>query len=192
MTAHNERDAYRGTRSRRPDLDWSQVRETVLILELVAGQIMAAMRDSDNSVEVLANTFTSMAGYLRSMDEIVQELPATAENAGKKAALAGIAGQVGGMINQAVVSFQFYDKLVQRLSHVVAGLADISDLVGNKARLYNPDEWLALQERYRAKFTTTEERALFEAVLIDGTPIEAALETYIAALHAKGDDVELF
>lgn len=192
MSSAGKPDAYRGTRANRPDLDWSQVRETVLILELVAGQIMAAMRESDSSVDVLTNTFTSMAGYVRSMAEIANDIPTTAENANKKIALTGIAEQVGGMVNQAVVSFQFYDKLIQRLSHVVHGLADIRELVGDKSRLYNPDEWLALQERYRDKFSTVEERALFEAVLIQGVPLDQALELYIEALHRKSDDIELF
>jgi hypothetical protein len=192
MTTKDRPEGYGGTRAARPDLDWSQVRETVLILELVAGQIMAAMRDSDTSVDVLANTFTSMAGYLRNMAEIARDLPATAENAGPKTALVGMADQVGGMINQAVVSFQFYDKLIQRLSHVVNGLADISDLVGDQGRLYNPGEWLALQERYQAKFSTPEERALFEAVLIRGLPVSEALENYVVALREKDDDIELF
>jgi hypothetical protein len=193
MTSHeNPPDSFRGTRAIRPDLDWSQVKETVLILELVAGQVMAAMRDSDNSVEVLANTFTTMAGYVRNMSEIVQDIPTTPENISKKTAALGIADQVGGMINQAVMSFQFYDKLIQRLSHVAIGLGDISELVGNKVRLYNPEEWTAMQERFRSKFSTREELALFEAVVINGVPVATALETYIAALHDKGDEIDFF
>jgi hypothetical protein len=192
MATSPDSETYRGSRANRPDLDWSQVRETVLILELVAGQIMAAMRDSDNSVDVLANTFTSMAGYIRSMDQLIQDIPTTPENAGNKNALRGIAEQVGGMVNQTVVSFQFYDKLIQRLSHVVNGMGDISNLVGDRTRLYNPDEWAALQERYKAKFSTQEERALFEAVLVKGIPIEEALETYIHSLNEKSDEIELF
>ena len=192
MESPSDSDDYGGSRAKRPDLDWSQVRETVLILELVAGQIMAAMRDSDSSVNVLANTFTTMAGYIRGMDQLIQDIPTTPENSGNKNALRGIADQVGGMVNQTVVSFQFYDKLIQRLSHVVHGLADISNLVGDRARLYNPDEWAALQDRFKSKFSTQEERALFEAVLVKGIPVEVALEAYITALNEKSDDIELF
>lgn len=52
----------RGTSAHMPDLDWSQVRETVLMLELSAVQIETAMKDSNSSVEVLTDSFTSMAG----------------------------------------------------------------------------------------------------------------------------------
>lgn len=181
-----------GTRASRPDLDWSQIGETVLILQLIASQIMAAMRDSDSSVEVLTNTFTSMAGYVRHMGDLVNEIPTTPENASRKAALGGISEQVGSMINQAVISFQFYDKLIQRLSHVVNGLEDISGMVSDKSRLYQPSEWVLLQERYKAKFSTEEERALFHAVMVDGLSMEVALASYLDSLRDKGDDVELF
>ena len=58
----------RGTRAHTPDLDWSQIRETVLMLELAAGQVDAAMRDSNSSVDTLMDTFTSMASTLGMID----------------------------------------------------------------------------------------------------------------------------
>ena len=58
----------RGTEAHAPDLAWSQVRETVLMLELAAGQVDAAMRDSNASVNVLTESFTAMAGLLDDID----------------------------------------------------------------------------------------------------------------------------
>jgi hypothetical protein len=191
MDKPSDSKAYNGTRAHRPDLDWSQVRETVLMLELVSGQIMASMRDSDSSVDVLANTFTSMAGYVRTLSEMIRQMPTGPDDAGQKAALTGIADQVGSMINQAVVAFQFYDKLVQRLSHVTFGLKEVSDLVGDKSRLYNPEEWVEVQNRFRGKFSTQEEHALFEAVL-SGVPVDEALQSFMSLLKDKGNEVELF
>ncbi|GAA5173752.1 hypothetical protein GCM10025771_01720 [Niveibacterium umoris] len=191
MTDSNEHGAYRGTRAHRPDLDWSQVRETVLMLELAAGQIMAALRDSDNSVDSLAETFTGMAGYVRSLADIAGQLPDSQELAGAKQMLGYVSEQVGTMVNQAVVAFQFYDKLTQRLSHVVNGLSEVSGIIDDKRRLYVPDEWAALQERIRSKFSTAEERSLCEAVLA-GMPVEEALENYLASLKRASNEIELF
>ncbi len=191
MTDKLEPGAYMGTRAHRPDFDWSQVRESVLILQVVAGQIMAAMRDSDNSVDILANTFTSMAGYVHSIADIAHQLPESPEVAGQKAALASVSDHVSTMVNQAVVAFQFYDKLVQRLSHVVSGLEEFSGIIADQRKLYNPFEWVELQNRIRAKLTTQEERMLLEAVL-SGVPLNTALETYLNDLNKKGDEIELF
>ena len=42
----DENNHPRGTSAHMPDLNWSQVRETVLMLELAAVQIESAMKDS--------------------------------------------------------------------------------------------------------------------------------------------------
>lgn len=191
MTSSSDSNRRMSSTASRPDLDWSQVRETMLMLELMAGQIMAAMRDSDNSVDVLAGTFTGMAGYMHTIVETSRQLPAIPEIVGHKQALTNVAEQVESMVSHAVVSFQFYDRLVQRLSHVVNGLGEVCGIVTDQRKLYNPGAWAELQERIKAKFSTPEERELFDAVM-QGTPVEEALETYTASLQASDSGIELF
>lgn len=177
-----------GTKAHTPDLDWSQVRETVLMMELSAGQIEAAMKDSNSSVEVLTDVFTTMAGYMRMIGDTVAALP---DESDAKASLLGATEHVSGMVHQAIVAFQFYDKLVQRLSHVNHSLASLSGLVSDQSRLYNPYEWVALQEKIRSKYTMREEVEMFEAVLA-GMPVEEALEKFMNKVNEKADDIELF
>lgn len=184
-----------GTRARTPDLDWSQVRETVLMLELAAGQVEAAMRESNSSVEVLTDTFTSLADTLQLIDAAVSTLPDTVGNGLVKAEIQGNMQLVAQKIHHAIVAFQFYDKLVQRLAHVRHGLEELSGVVSEKSRLFNPDEWVKLQEMIRAKYTMTEERAMFDAV-IHGMPVEQALEHYMQVrmkeVADSGGEIELF
>lgn len=185
----------RGTRATAPDLDWSQVRETVLMLELAAGQVEAAMTDSNSSVEVLTDTFTSLADTLQLIDAAVDTLPDTIGNGLVKAEIQSNTQFVAQKVKQAIVAFQFYDKLVQRLDHVCHSLAGLSHLVSNRQRLYSPDEWKALQDEILAKYTMIEERAMFEAVL-KGATVKEALDTYMATRMEKvensGGEVELF
>lgn len=180
-----------GSRAHSPDLDWSQLRETILMLELAAGQIEHAMKDSNASVEVLTDSFTSMAGYLRSMYEVMDSLPDEGEAGTKKAEMQRMAGNVTGMVQQSIIAFQFYDKLTQRLTHVCHSLAALNELVGDKRRIYSPYEWVGLQEKIKSKYTTVEEHALFEAVM-NGVPVQEALERYMSDMNKKGDDIELF
>jgi len=185
-------DEPRGTRAHNPDLDWSQVRETVLMLELAAGQIEAAMRDGDNSVETLTDAFTSLAGYVHGMTSELDTLPEEGETARIKHELKAQAGQVSAMVGQSIIAFQFYDKLVQRLAHVCHSLSALSGLVVDKGKLYSPHEWVALQEKIRARYTTREEIEMFEAVM-NGTPVKDALAAYMAGRHDSGnEDIELF
>jgi len=187
----NDEKNLSGTRVHTPDLDWSQVRETVLMMELSAGQIEAAMKDSNNSVEVLTDAFTTMAGYMRMIADTVAALPDVGESGAAKANLLGATEHVSGMVHQAIIAFQFYDKLVQRLAHVNHSLASLSSLVGDKSRLYSPCEWVALQEKIRSKYTMREEVEMFDAVLA-GMPVEEALEKFMGKINEKSDDIELF
>jgi hypothetical protein len=181
----------RGTRAHMPDLDWSQVRETVLMLELSAGQIEGAMKDSNSSVEVLTDSFTTMAGYMRMISENIATLPDEGETGAVKQNLSGVTQHVSSMVHQAIIAFQFYDKLVQRLAHVNHSLASLSGLVSDKSRLFNPGEWLALQEKIRSKYSMKEEQAMFDAVM-NGMSVKDALEQFMTEMKDKSDDVELF
>lgn len=185
----------RGKRTGTPDLDWSQVRETVLMLELAAGQVEAAMTDSNSSVEVLTDTFTSLADTLQHINAAVDTLPDTIGNGLVKAEIQSDTQLVAQKVKQAIVAFQFYDKLVKRLDHVCLSLAGLSRLVSDRQRLYSPDEWKALQDEILAKYTMIEERTMFEAVL-NGATVKEALDAYMAARMEKvesgGGEVELF
>ena len=180
-----------GTTAHSPDLSWSQVRETVLMLELAAGQIEAAMRDSGSSVDVLTDSFTHMASSMQMISETVAALPDEGGNSEMKQTLLGAAGQVSGMVHQAIIAFQFYDKLVQRLAHVGISLGGLSGLVADNRRLYNPNEWVDLQGKIKAKYTTREEIAMFEAVM-NGIPVHEAVEKFMADMKEKSDEIELF
>lgn len=185
----------RGTRAHSPDLDWSQVRETVLMLELAAGQVDAAMRDSNSSVDTLMDTFTSMADTLSMIDVALGTLPDTIGNGMVKSEIQENARQVSQKVHHAIIAFQFYDKLVQRLDHVCHSLGELSELVSNNGRLFNPQEWSALQERIRSKYTMTEERGMFDAVMA-GATVQEALKQYMTArmheVEESGGEIELF
>jgi hypothetical protein len=188
-------EVVRGTRVHAPDLDWSQVRETVLMLELAAGQVEAAMKDSNSSVEVLMDTFTSLAETLRHIELALDTLPDTVGNGMVKGEIKDNTRIVADKVHHAIIAFQFYDKLVQRLDHVCHGLAGLSRLVSDKQRLYRPEEWKTLQDEIRAKYTMAEERAMFESVL-QGATVKEALETYMSArlqeVESSGGEIELF
>ena len=188
-------EATRGSRASAPDLDWSQVRETVLMVELAAGQVDAAMRDSNASVEVLTDTFTSLAETLQIIEAAVGTLPDTVGNGLVKAEIENNTRLVTAKVHHAIVAFQFYDKLVQRLDHVCQSLAGLSTLVADRRRLYDPEEWQTLQTGILAKYTMVEERAMFDAVL-GGVPVKEALETYMAErmkeVESSGGEIELF
>ena len=180
-----------GTRAHMPDLNWSQVRETMLLLEVATGQIESAMKDSNSSVDVLTDSFTTMAGYMGMISNTLAALPDEGEVGDTKKNVLEAANHVTGMVHQSIMAFQFYDKLTQRLSHVSHSLAALNELVGDQQRIFNPQEWVVLQQKIRSKYTTVDECAMFDAVL-SGTPVHEALEHYVSDMKDKGSDIDLF
>ena len=177
-------ESLSGSTARNPDLDWSQIRETILMLALSVSQIEMSMRDSDGSVEVLSNSFTSMAGQVKMIERIAAGLPESDETADAKAAIIENCASVGDMMRSTIVAFQFYDKLTQRLNHVTSSLGSLADLISDVRRLYNPYEWLGMQEKIRSRYTMEEERMMFEAIM-QGKTIKQALVLYVQAMEEK-------
>lgn len=176
----------------RPDLDWSQVRETILMLNLAVAQIEMAMRDSSGSVEVLTDTFTSMYGNIMAMVEAAGELP----DSPIKANLTQSGQAVSGQMQHAIVAFQFYDRLSQRLSHVCRSLENLVGIVNDPGQLYNPSAWYSLQQKIRAKYTMEDEKLMFDTLLATSN-VDEALNQYVAKKHHSNtsdtdNDVELF
>ncbi len=189
-----------GSTARNPDLDWSQVRETILMLALAVAQIDISMRDSDGSVEVLSNSFTSMVGQVKMIERIAATLPDTPEGMEAKTAMIESCAAISDKMHSAIVAFQFYDKLTQRLSHVTSSLGALADLVSDVRRLYNPYEWMGMQEKIKSRYTMEEERLMFDAMM-EGKSVKQALGIYVRAMEEKklkiadGDeeeDIELF
>ncbi|MEW6677516.1 MAG: hypothetical protein AB1421_06305 [Pseudomonadota bacterium] len=174
----------------KPDLDWSQVRETMLMLNLAVAQIEMALKESSGSVEVLTNSFTGMYGNLMALVEQVRNLP----DSPIRQSIEETGGAVSGQMQHAIVAFQFYDRLSQRLSHVCRSLEDLNSIVSDPGKLYNPYSWHALQQKIRAKYTMEDEKLMFDK-LIESGDVQAALEQYVNSKHAQSggaSDIELF
>ncbi|MBK8524408.1 MAG: hypothetical protein IPL58_10050 [Betaproteobacteria bacterium] len=91
------------------------------------------------------------------------------------------AEQVSGRVHQVIIAFQFYDKSVQRLGHVTHSLDALSNSwSGISSASSIRSNGHDLQENTRAKYTTPDEREMFEAVR-RGVPASKAIEQYVEA-----------
>ena len=184
MNNENETFMQKST-AEAPDLDWSQIRETVLMLNLAIAQICRAMNEGDDSVGALTQSFTSMAGHTSTIAEAGEKLAASAE----KDAILSHCQAVTEQMQSAIIAFQFYDKLTQQLNHAGDSLAALAELVTNPATLYSPYEWHGLQQKIRSSYTNEADKKMFDAIL-KGASVEEALQA--SGSTNSSDDVELF
>ncbi len=176
-----------------PDLDWSQVRETLHMLHLAVAQIDMAMKDGDESIDTLSNSFTSMIGSVNVIAAMIGDLDGSGSTEEIKSAIERNCKDVSGRMHSSIMAFQFYDRLSQRLSNVTHSLESLSELVGDQSQLYSPYAWKGMQEKIRSNYSMQEEQDMFDA-LLSGMNVKDALKhlSSVEKETAGEDDVELF
>lgn len=155
--------------------DWSPEQQTAHMLDLCEAQMEAALHESDAAVDALVQAFTSMVDTARNISEVAGTLPPSHE----QRALAEVGQHCKNMTQQmasAVVAFQFYDKLSQRLGHVRYSLSTLALFVCNRNQTMQRDQWKKLFTALRRLYRTEEERAIFQLVTEGMSADEARLK----------------
>jgi len=186
----------KGSTSFNPDLDWSQLKETILMLNLSVAQIDRTLHDGNASISTLSNSFTALATNISDIQSSIKQLNSEEDDCVKvKTIIHGSTITALDKVQSAIIAFQFYDKLTQRIEHVSQSLASLTTLISDPSTLYSPIEWKSLQESIRSKYTMDEERIMFDRV-ISGMPIEQAIIEFnndmANADHSEEDEIELF
>ncbi len=176
------------SKENQPNLDWSQVKETIKMLTVSVAQVEGSMRIGDESVGVLAKSFTSMVEDMNAIQAVLMTLE---PGESRDSALRYCSGTQEKMYTS-IVAFQFYDRLQQCLEHVSEGLKSLSAIIDTPHRLYNPVEWHQLQLQIRERYTMESEKVMFDAIH-EGKSIEEALTLVVGDAAANNDDdIELF
>tara|TARA_R110002072_G_scaffold24747_3_gene83686 strand:- start:23338 stop:23925 length:588 start_codon:yes stop_codon:yes gene_type:complete len=182
--------------AKQPDLDWSQVRETINMLTLAVSQVECTMSDGEKSVTELTQSFTYIANQLQGLLDPPNKNESSENNELETFRLS--TEEIHQKIMSAIVAFQFYDRLTQRLDHVKRDLSWLSRLVSDPAQVYNPSAWSKLQEDIMSNYTMEEERIMFQHIM-NGASVDEALEVYQHHFSAKkdehdstNDEIELF
>ncbi len=173
--------------------NWSPEVETALLLDLCEAQMDAAMRDSDQSVDELVRAFTELVEASRLMSELAKQLPTVAEgNIDGSAELNRRVNAMSQQINDAIVAFQFYDKLSQRLGHVRHSLTTLAMFICNRTQIQQREYWLKLLTSLRRLYRTAEERAVFDLVAEGATADEVRASVQESQQLANESSIELF
>lgn len=166
--------------------DMCRVRETVMMLNLAVARIEHAMCEGDDSISTLTDSFTTLAESARNINQSAQNLPECDE----KAVILHNGKNVSTKVTAAIMAFQFYDRLSQRLHHVSNSLNAMTALIDDDCRLSKPEEWRQLQETIRAKYTLDDDKKMFDQ-LMQGMTVAEVLKQANESGPAD-DDIELF
>jgi hypothetical protein len=174
--------------------NWTPEQQIAHMLDLCEAQIEAALSESDIAVDALIKSFTGLSEVAHSIRTLGANLPAELQGA----ATARIDAEVNAISQQmasAVVAFQFYDKLTQRLGHVRYSLSTLALFVCDRSQTSERDQWRKLFTTLRRLYRTEEERQIFQ-LMVEGASAEEARsqaqQTTQSMRRSGTGDVELF
>lgn len=173
--------------------EWNQVHETIVMLNLATAQIEYSMTDGDDSIDVLTGSFASMSEGIQTIAKAIESFAQFSDiDSGLHNQVTRQCDDLAVEMQKSIVAFQFYDKLVQRLSHARNSMTHLSDLIGDDQQRHSVDSWKKLQTAIRDAYTMENDRQLFDAIL-SGKSINDALEEMVETNKTSSDDdIELF
>lgn len=160
------------------------------MLGLCEAQMESALQESDKAVDTLIQVFTTLVDATRSVSALTENLPTELKGSlgtDLESKLATISKQMGA----AVMAFQFYDKLTQRLGHVRYSLSTLALFVCDRNQTAQPEQWKRLLNTMRRLYKTEEERQIFQMIM-DGIASDNPTTVPVAVEEAKAGEVELF
>lgn len=165
--------------------NWSQLKETVLMLNVAVSRIEHAMSEGDDSFTKLSESIVDIA---KSAKEIVSESQ-NLDDSPIKNTINESCKNISGQVDKSIVTFQFYDRLSQRMSLVSKTLSSLTEVLNDPNKTNNQKEWIALQDTIRSKYTLDADQEMFDAIL-RGASIEEALK--ITVKKADEEEIEFF
>jgi hypothetical protein len=156
-----------------PLADWTPEQQIAHMLELCEAQMESALCESDLAVDSLVKSFSGLAETARSIRA------ASAKLTPEQRAILGefdLKKQMEALEKQmtsAVVAFQFYDKLTQRLGHVRYSLSTLAMFVCDRAQATQREQWRRLFTTLKRLYRTEEEKQIFQ-MMVEGASADDA------------------
>ena len=174
--------------------DWTPEGQLGLMLSLCEAQMDSALQESDQSIDTLVEAFTNLVDAARAVNSVTGNLPPEVKAQLDPAVQAQIA-TFSSQMASAVVAFQFYDKLSQRLGHVRYSLSTLAQFACSRSQMQQPEQWTRLHSTLRRLYRTQEEREVFQMVMEgDGSGFMHASPAPAGGggEAAKAGEIELF
>jgi hypothetical protein len=170
---------------------WTPEQQIARMLALCEAQMESALSESDVAVEALIKSFSGLIEAGQALGSLSEKTPA-------EAGAADLAQQLDALRKQtaaAIVAFQFYDKLTQRLGHVRYSLSALAMFVCDRTKSGEREQWKRMFSTLRRLYRTEEERELFK-LMVDGASAEEAREhiqqSTLTLRTAPTGEIEIF
>ncbi len=162
-----EESVWRNRESGAPIIDpeWDQAREIVRMIQLIIARIEMALRESEESVDMLCNSFTSMIGGVNTIYRTAASLGGADGAGDARETLFDTCETIRNGVSNAVIALQFFDRFSQRLGCAERCLDALTQLIGSTSWMYSQNAWKDLREQMMAECAMEGEWEVFDAIL---------------------------
>jgi hypothetical protein len=164
----------------------SSKRDAAQALFAVTAQIGLALRESEEPVAELGTVIGHVAETLATL----RTTPA--DGASERSTAEGLIDKLQAEVFAGIQRLQFYDRMVQHLSHLQNYLIGVANELGpGQAGERDVHAWEALHAKLRDRLISDEQRRLFDLFLSPDTPVKVSAQIPHPELSLPGSE-ELF
>ncbi len=160
----------------------------ITLLQLAAAQLALSLKETEQPFDDLSKLFIQIVEGYNSMESLIGS---TRQSDISNLQL--LHQQTQSKVRNAIVDFQFYDRMTQRLQHIMGTIQDAIKTLEVKAN-GSEAEWHDIFEKIEKSYTMREEKQLFDSIR-SGEGFETAVSALIERTFKKqavGSEVELF
>lgn len=161
----------------------------VKLLQLAAAQLTLSLQETEKPFNDLTKLFLEIVQHHTELDNLL-----TSSDTPDIEKLHELHTRTEKKVKQSVVDFQFYDRMSQRLHHILSNLQQAILVLSNASNYNDEQSWNDIFEGIEQSYTMSEEKDLYLAIL-RGEGFESAVEQLIAKTQQKEAieaDIELF
>lgn len=161
----------------------------VMLLQLAAAQLSLSLEETEKPFNDLTKLFLEIVQHHRQIDELLKQKPLP--DIQKLHELQKITEE---KVKISVMDFQFYDRMSQRLRHILSNLQQAILILTNDQDFADEEQWREIFDRIEESYTMQEEKDLYFAIK-QGQGFESAVQQLIKKTHQKEAveaDIELF
>lgn len=154
-----------------PLADWTPEQQIAHMLDLCEAQMESALCESDLAVDALIKAFSGLTESAQTMNAMAAKLTPEQRDVLGATDVKKQMEAIERQMSAAIIAFQFYDKLTQRLGHVRYSLSTLALFVCDRAQTTQRDQWRRLFTTLKRLYRTEEEKQIFQ-MMVEGASAE--------------------
>lgn len=165
------------------------VSNQVVLLQLAAAQLTLSLKEAEKPFNDLSRLFLEIVQHHRQIDDLLSQ-----KTRPDIPTLHKLHKKTEEKVKSSIVDFQFYDRMSQRLQHILSHLQQAILVLNKSEGFQNDSQWAEIFEKIEQSYTMQEEQDLYLAIK-NGDGFEQAVKKLIKksqTTEVVETDIELF